>query len=351
MEFSTSLIHAIASMRRQTVPAPCVDTYRFPPPISFGPHDPQRALAMIELVAAEAAAFDAAASAWADDHSRELMRLLYAFQALGPTHVRLPTNCPLYWEQYEAAARLYRGPSDYRLGDKPLAVYGLEYMGEPIELLCRVDHVAFTFLRRQYVVEREGVDIRPRPGDVVIDAGACLGDTALAFAAAVGEHGRVFSFDPIAAHAEIFRANMARNPRLAPRIELVQAALDDRSGKLLTFADMGAASRPSETGGVQAITVSLDDYVRERGLERVDFIKMDIEGGELGALLGAAQTIKRFRPTLAISGYHKIEDMITLPATISGIEPGYRLFLEHYTIHQEETVIFATWSEPNPPLH
>jgi hypothetical protein len=76
----------------------------------------------------------------------------------------------------------------------------------------------------------------------------------------------------------------------------------------------------------------------------VDFIKMDIEGGELSALLGAAQTIKRFHPTLAISGYHKVEDMIMLPALIRGLDPGYRLYLEHYTIHQEETVIFATWS-------
>src|SRR4051794_41023533 len=220
MQFSTSLIHAIASMRREAVPPPSIDTYRFPPPISFGPHDPQRALNMVEFVAAQANAFDEAAAAWDDDHSRELMRLLYAFQALGPQHVKLPTNSPRYWRQYDEAARLRVGTSDRRLGNLPLEEFELTYMGERISVLCRTGHIAFTFLRRQYVLDRDGISIGPQQGDVVLDAGACLGDTALAFAAAVGDAGRVFSFDPMLAHAEIFAANMALNPHLAARIEL-----------------------------------------------------------------------------------------------------------------------------------
>ncbi len=351
MQFSTSLIHTIASMRRATVPPPCIDTYRFPPPISFGLHDPQRALSLIEFVSAEAAAFDEVAAAWADDHSRELMRLLYAFQALGPNHVRLPTNASLYWQQYDEAAMLRRDASPYRVGGLPLDRFGLTYANEKIELFCRVGHVAFTFLRRQYVLERDGIWIGPQPGDAVIDAGACVGDTALAFAAAVGPAGHVYSFDPMQAHIDIFTANMALNPHLALRVELVRAALDDSSGKAVNFADMGAASRPMQSGGERAVTVSIDDFVAQRALERVDFIKMDIEGGELPALLGAARTIKRFRPTLAISGYHKVEDMIVLPGLIRGLEPNYKLYLEHYTIHQEETVIFATCRPATPPVH
>lgn len=346
MEFSTSLIQSIAAMRRGTVPHPRVDPHRFPPPIEFGAYDPQRVLAMIEFVAGESAAFDQGASIWADEQSREWMRLLYTFQALGPVHVKLPTNNPDYWGRYVAAQGLRTGPGAHRLGNEALEVFRVDYCGETIEVECQMGNVAFSFLGGQYALQRDDLDIRARPGDVVIDAGACLGDTALAFAAAVGPEGHVYSFDPIDAHAEIFLSNMARNPNLAPRITFTKAPLDDQSGKIVTFADNGPASRPAEQGGERAVTYSIDDFVHRRRLDHVDFIKMDIEGGELGALLGAVQTIKRFHPTLAISGYHKIEDMIVLPSTILGIEPGYKLYLEHYTIHQEETVIFAVWSGP-----
>ena len=64
MQFSTPPIHAIASMWRATIPPPCVDTYRFPPPISFGRHDPQRELSLIEFVSAEAAVSDKAATTY-----------------------------------------------------------------------------------------------------------------------------------------------------------------------------------------------------------------------------------------------------------------------------------------------
>jgi hypothetical protein len=91
-----------------------------------------------------------------------------------------------------------------------------------------------------------------------------------------------------------------------------------------------------------AETISIDDYVARQGLTRVDFIKMDIEGAEDAALSGAAETIRRFRPKLAISAYHKPDDMIVLPRRIRSILPAYSFYLEHYTIHQEETVLYAT---------
>lgn len=341
MPFSTAVIQAITARRRQTAPEPRVDTYRFPPPIAFGPHDVDRALSIVEFVAHRSAEFEAAAAAFEDDESRDLFGLLFAYMALGPHHVRLPTNTPEYWCGYAEALAARRGPSSIRFGDHMLDLFSLDYRGIPIELACRVGHVAFTFLRRQYLFERNGIRIQPEPGDTVIDAGACLGDTALAFAACVGEAGRVLSLDPMPAHHRIFEANLARNPILQPRIELIQAALADTSDQMLSFADMGAASRPCETGSTLARTITLDDLMHDRAPNRVDFIKMDIEGGEEAALLGATATIRRFKPKLAISGYHKIDDLLRLPALIKSIEPAYRLYLAHYTIHQEETVIFA----------
>jgi hypothetical protein len=74
---------------------------------------------------------------------------------------------------------------------------------------------------------------------------------------------------------------------------------------------------------------------------RIDFIKMDIEGAELPALKGAVKTIRKFKPKLAIAIYHSWDDFTGLPAFINSLDLGYRLFIGHYTIHAEETILFA----------
>jgi hypothetical protein len=68
---------------------------------------------------------------------------------------------------------------------------------------------------------------------------------------------------------------------------------------------------------------------------------MDVEGCDLIALKGAERSIRRFRPTLAISLYDRSEDFFAIPLWIRDHCPGYQLHLDHYTIHQEETVLFG----------
>jgi hypothetical protein len=89
-------------------------------------------------------------------------------------------------------------------------------------------------------------------------------------------------------------------------------------------------------------TTTIDEVVVHENIPRIDFIKMDIEGSELSALRGAESTIRRCRPKLAISLYHRPEDFFSIPSWIDSLDLGYRVFLEHYSIHQEETVLFAT---------
>ena len=76
-------------------------------------------------------------------------------------------------------------------------------------------------------------------------------------------------------------------------------------------------------------------------IPRIDFIKMGIEGSELSALRGGESTIRRCRPKLAISLYHRSEDFFAIPLWIDSLGLGYRFFLEHYSIHHEETVLFS----------
>ena len=87
--------------------------------------------------------------------------------------------------------------------------------------------------------------------------------------------------------------------------------------------------------------VSIDDFVEGQGAKKIDFIKMDVEGFELNALRGAARTMEKHRPKLAISLYHKPQDFFEIPIYLKDVFPFYRLYLEHYTIFGEETVLYA----------
>lgn len=68
---------------------------------------------------------------------------------------------------------------------------------------------------------------------------------------------------------------------------------------------------------------------------------MDVEGAESAALRGSADTIRRYRPKLAISAYHSLADLTGLAPLIASIQPDYRFYLDHHTTHAEETVLYA----------
>jgi len=68
---------------------------------------------------------------------------------------------------------------------------------------------------------------------------------------------------------------------------------------------------------------------------------MDIEGSEPKALGGVEQTIRRHRPKLAIAIYHSVRHFSSLPNWINGLNRGYRFYVDHFSIHAEQTVLFA----------
>jgi FkbM family methyltransferase len=277
-----------------------------------------------------------------DQASRSLYEDLLLYRMLGHTYVRLPANTPQHWALREQAHSYKRAPGQYGGAWGEMYYFNLEFLGQPIDVQCWPGNIAWSFLLKQYYFDRDGVKIEAQPGDYVIDAGACFGDTALGFAAAAGAEGRVYAFDIMPLHMQIIRANLAANPALAGRIEVTEAALADRSDQALYIHGEGPSAlvndKPSERK-VQVATI--DEFAEERRLPRIDFIKMDIEGAELDALRGAEQTLRRWRPKLAISLYHQPTDIFEIPLYIERLGLGYAYYLEHYTIHNEETVLFA----------
>jgi FkbM family methyltransferase len=181
--------------------------------------------------------------------------------------------------------------------------------------------------------------------DFVLDIGGCWGDTALYFSHKTGVKGNVYSFEFIPDNIKLFNINLAFNPHLNSNIELVQQPVSNKSNDIIYFKDNGPGSKvmfePFEGQTGTAKTISIDDFVKIQKLQKVDFIKMDIEGAEPVALEGAIETIRRFRPKLAIAIYHSMSDFATIPNWILDLNLDYEIFIGHYTIHAEETICFA----------
>lgn len=282
----------------------------------------------------------------ADEDSKALFDRLLLYRMMGQTHVRLPTNTPQFWEKWKGVEDLAVGEAEEAGPLGRLRLFELEFMGQPIRLKAWMGNILCGFLLRQYFYRRQDVAIAPEPGDHVIDAGSCFGDTALAFAAAIGKTGRVYSFDMMPPQLRIIHQNLEMNPELASRITVLGYGLSDASNGLpeacACEAEAGMQIAPDAQLEETGFPVrSIDGMLDEGRIDRIDFIKMDIEGSELAALRGAEKTLRRFRPRLAISLYHKPEDFYAIPAYLDQLGLGYKLHLGHYTIHAGETVLYA----------
>jgi FkbM family methyltransferase len=270
-----------------------------------------------------------------DQLSRDLFVKLLAYRILGHRHVRLPANNARYWKLRQSVDKYLEKRDTFTQIPVLRSLDLCNFKG--IRLHVHGLAILHTFLLEQYRCAR--ANIGAKPGDVVIDGGGCWGDTALYFAQDAAE---VFCFECMPSNLRILQGNLELNPVLAAKIRVIQRALWSQSQEKFLFEDAGPGSHPGTNGaGVAVETQSIDDFVSANSVARVDFIKMDIEGAEPDALIGAEKTIRKHRPQLAISIYHDLQHFASIPRWIAGLDLGYRLYLDHFTIHAEETVLFA----------
>lgn len=148
-----------------------------------------------------------------------------------------------------------------------------------------------------------------RAGDTVLDIGANIGAHTLHFARMAGPRGRVIAVEPTNYALDKLRTNIGLNPALAPTIHVEQAFLCADEGATTvpevssSWPLTGQADDPVLVGARQhstrgARSVTLDALVREMGLERVDWMKIDVDGHELDVLRGAREVLGRFHPRI-----------------------------------------------------
>ena len=135
---------------------------------------------------------------------------------------------------------------------------------------------------------------RLKPGQWIVDAGASLGDHTGAYAEAVGQAGKVFAFEPQPVPFACLVHNMEPYQQVIPWNRPLS---DDREPLFIQEAMNIGASYLAPSGlGTITIPLTLDSMK----LERLDYMKIDVEGMELKVLRGAEQTLKRCRPLLFV---------------------------------------------------
>jgi len=191
--------------------------------------------------------------------------------------------------------------------------------------------------------------ITPELVRVVVDGGVMDGHTLQRFAHHMPQ-ARVYGFEP---YAPVFllsplRTHVERNPN----IEVIFKGLSDVCGHAGVHVEptcIGGTTLVGKQGDVgedDVEVVTLDDFVAERGLGSLDYVKLDIEGAEMSCLRGAGRAIERFRPQLAVCLYHSPDDYHRIPAHLASTLVGYNFYLGMYDpVLFSETVLYAIPAE------
>lgn len=177
----------------------------------------------------------------------------------------------------------------------------------------------------------------------MINGGAYDGGTTLLFLYRLENVEKIYSFEPMYPK---FKCPVNDEIILkSGKVEVVQAGLLDKSCEV-GFFESGHGSKVTANGeyyqNTTISTVSIDDFVEEKKIEKVDFIKMDVEGCELSALKGAEKTILNHRPQLAICIYHSFEELFDIPLYLKNLLSDYLFEVNHYSLNSNcESVIYA----------
>lgn len=276
----------------------------------------------------------------ADEESRNLFASLIRFRLAGAAHVRVAAPIPELAGQARHFRETFVGtPSQLQNAGMfgHLVHYDREWDGVRYVVDTIQDSLLWTLVYRQYYLDRNGIRIRPEAGDYVVDGGACTGDTAVVFSRAVGPEGRVFAFEPVAAHIDICNHNFSQGGY--ENVTLLPYGLSDQAIEAPPVS-LDAYDPGWRVQGVVPLA-RIDDLVIDGRIPRVTFIKLDIEGSELAALRGAVATIRLFKPKLAISIYHRFDDYFEIITFLNDLNLGYRFHLGHYTAWDAETVLYA----------
>lgn len=168
------------------------------------------------------------------------------------------------------------------------------------------------------------LDLVKCQGETFVDLGAYTGDTTLDYIKTYGVEGykKIYCYEIT---PDIF-AILKNNVSSYPNIECKRKAVSNNNTTMYVNNNADAsANTASKEGTIKVDAVTLDSDIKEK----ITVLKMDIEGAEQKAILGAKEHIKNDKPKLLLSVYHNNEDLWKIPRMIEEICPGYKFYLRN----------------------
>ena len=165
--------------------------------------------------------------------------------------------------------------------------------------------------------------------DVVVDVGANIGSFCI-LASSITRN-KIFAFEPSSKNSYYLKKNIS-NFKIN-NISIVRKALGDVNKKahlhLISYCHADNILADSEahwkdnTHTEEVEIITLDFFVEENNIKRIDFIKMDCEGYELKVLKGASNIIRKFKPRMVISAVHLKNDVRNIITLVSSLRKDY----------------------------
>lgn len=185
------------------------------------------------------------------------------------------------------------------------------------------------------------------PNMVAFDCGAHIGEYTIQFSQLVGSEGQVHAFEPDPRMYVYLTANVAQNRLLNAVVNRVGLGNQEGTASFLlqhdaTTSSLSRYAERSGIGEVQIRTTTLDGYVRSRGLQRVDALKIDVEGAEAELVDGARELLSKFRPGLVFVECDRHGNVAAVVTTLQAA--GYEVESKHDARHAHPHVIASVVS-------
>lgn len=163
--------------------------------------------------------------------------------------------------------------------------------------------------------------------EVYLDLGAYNGDTVLEFAETVGgEYRQILAVEPDGKNFKKF----LKNTDFLPNVTGINYGIWQEKAELFFSSKAGRNSALSTQGSRSVQCLAVDDIAAQYAEAPISYIKMDVEGVEKQALLGAEKTLKTAKPKMLVSAYHRNEDLFALPLLIWRYNPDYKIYLRRH---------------------
>ena len=235
---------------------------------------------------------------------------------------------------------LYKDIGEYIVGfcdrdiEKQKKGVGGHKVISPAELIKKKEeYINHMFLEEQQYFDEELIKFEEE--EVFVDGGCLNFLTSKQLLSKCNTVKKIYAFEPDSISAR--RCYDEAGKSGFDNYTIIEKGLYSKETELYFNSLGNGCSSILDKGNCKVRVTSIDETIKDK----VTFIKMDIEGTELEALIGAKDTITKYKPKLAISVYHKKQDIIDIPLYIKSLVSEYKLFLRHYSNHAGETVLYA----------